>query len=265
VLRPRFAILVVAAVLSGVSAHAQQPFFTDDADVTAYRHWHLETNNEYDFLRHTSYPALRQDTQTIKFSYGLFANCEVGMDFPLIAIFNSHASRLGTPFGIGDTDYSIKYNIRKEKQGSRWPAITASLNIEPPTGNVKLKLGSGLTDYYLNTIFQKSLSPKHTLRINAGATFAGNTSTGVVGITARGTIFTAGASFTRQFTNKLDLGIEFYGGHTINADLGRDEVQEQLGGNYEIKRNLTIDFGLIAGQAVGSPRYGVQLGFSKDF
>jgi hypothetical protein len=89
-------------------------------------------NNEYDFLRHTSYPAQRQDTQTVKFSYGLFANCEVGMDFPLIAIFNLPASAAGTPFGLGDTDYSIKYNFRKEKEGSTWPAITASLNIEPP-------------------------------------------------------------------------------------------------------------------------------------
>jgi len=252
-------------IMLGCSARAQQPFFTDDADVAVYHRWHIETNNEYDFLPSSSPPALRQDTQTLKFSYGLFANCEVGMDFPLIAIFNSQASALGTPFGLGDTDFSIKYNFRKEKHGSLWPAITASLNIEPPTGSVKLKLGSGLTDYYLNSVLQKTLSPKNVLRINAGATFAGNTSTGVVGITTRGTIFTGGASLTRQFTKKLDFGAELYGGHTIDANLGRDEFQEQLGGNYEISKGLTVDFGVVAGQAVGSPRYGLQLGFSKDF
>jgi hypothetical protein len=259
--------LVVAfiIVLEAAQLRAQQPFFTDDADVATYHRWHLETNNEYDFLPHSSYPSLRQDTQTIKFSYGLFRNCEVGMDFPLIAIFNAQSSGLGTPFGLGDTDYSVKYNFRKERSGSSWPAITASLNIEPPTGNAKLRLGSGLSDYYLNSIFQKTLSPKNTLRVNAGATFAGNTSTGVVGITTRGTIFTGGASFTRQFTPKLDFGVEFYGGHTIDAKLGRDEVQEQLGGNYEISKGLTLDFGALAGQAVGSPHYGFQLGFSKDF
>lgn len=111
------------ALLVGVlpRADAQQPFFTDDADVAAYHRWHLETNNECDFLSHSSYPSLRQDTQTIKFSYGLLGNCEVGLDFPLIAIFNSEASGLGTPFGFGDTDYSIKYNFRKEKSGSRSP------------------------------------------------------------------------------------------------------------------------------------------------
>ncbi len=257
---------ILAAVVACASVSgAQQPFFNDDADVALYHHWHAETNNEYDFLPNSSYPAERQDTQTIKFSYGLFTNCEVGMDFPLLAIFNSQASALGTPFGLGDTDFSVKYNFRKEKQGSLWPAITASLNIEPPTGNVKLKLGSGLTDYYLNSVFQKTLSPKNVLRINAGATFAGNTSTGVVGITTRGTVFTGGTSLTRQFTRRLDLGVELYGGHTIEANLGRDEVQEQLGGNYEISKGLTVDFGVVAGQAVGSPRYGLQLGFSKDF
>jgi hypothetical protein len=246
-------------------ACAQQPFFTDDADVVGLHHWHFETNNEYDLLRNTSFPNLRQDTHTVKFSYGLFGNCEVGMDFPLLVIFNAASSGLGNPFGLGDTDYSIKYNFRKEKEGSRWPAMTASLNIEPPTGNSKLQLGSGLIDYYLNGIFQKTLTHKDTLRVNAGATFAGNTLTGAVGIKTRGTIFTGGSSFTHQFTKKLDLGIEVYGGYTANFTLGRGELQEQIGGNYEISKGLTLDFGATAGQAVGSPHYGFQAGFSKDF
>jgi len=259
------AALLFIALTSVVELQAQQPFFTDNADVALYHRWHLESNNEYDILPHSSYPSLGQDTQTIKFSYGLFGNCEVGMDFPLIAIFNAQQSGLGTPIGLGDTDYSIKYNFRKEKTGSSWPAITASLNIEPPTGNSKLQLGSGLIDYYLNSILQKTLSPKNTLRVNAGATFAGNTATGVVGITTRGTIFTGGASLTRQFTRKLDLGIEAYGGYTVNLALGRGELQEQIGGNYEISKGFTVDFGAVVGQAVGSPRFGFQLGFSKDF
>jgi hypothetical protein len=259
------ALAIALFAMTALPAHAQQPFFTDDADVAAYHRWHLETNNEYDVLPVSSYPSQRQDTQTIKFSYGLLNNCELGMDFPLIAIFNSRASGLGTPFGLGDTDYSIKYNFRKEKPGSSLPAIAASFNIEPPTGNSKLKLGSGLIDYYLNSIFQKTVSAKNTLRVNAGATLAGNTLTGAVGIQTRGTIFTGGASFTRQFTRRLDLGLELFGGHTIAANLGRDELQEQLGGNYEIKKGLTVDFGVVAGQAVGSPRVGAQIGFSKDF
>ena len=246
-------------------ASAQQPFFTDDADVIAHHHWHFETNNEYDFLPGSSAPSLRQDTQTIKFSYGLLPGCEVGMDFPLITIFNSGGSGLGTPLGLGDSDFSIKYNFHKETAGSKWPAVTVSLNIEPPTGNSKLLLGSGLTDYYLNSIFQKTFSAKNVLRVNGGATFAGNTLTGVVGIKTRGTIFTGGTSLTHQFTQRFDLGFEVYGGYTANLSLGRGELLQQLGGNYEIRKALTFDFGVIAGEAGGSPRYGFQLGFSKDF
>jgi len=263
--RRLLAVIFVAWLTPLPHAHAQQPFFNDDADVVAYRRWHLETNNEYDLLRRSSYPNLRQDTQTIKFSYGLFRAGEVGMDFPLLTIFNARGSGLGNPFGLGDADFSIKYNFRKERTGSRLPGITASLNIEPPTGSEKAQLGSGLIDYYLNSVFQKTLSSKNVLRLNAGATFAGNTLTGAVGIKTRGTIFTGGASVTRQFTQKLDLGIEVYGGYTGNLALGRGESQQQIGGNYEIRHDLTLDFGVVTGQAAGSPHHGFQLGFSRNF
>lgn len=261
----RALFLLIAGVTLVRPARAQQPFYTDDADVAVYHRWHLESNNEYDVVARESFPAQRQDTQTVKFSYGLFGNCEVGMDFPLITIFNAQSSGLGTPFGFGDADFSIKYNFLKEKPESKWPAITASLNIEPPSGNARLHLGSGLIDYYLNSVFQKTLSPKNVLRLNAGATFVGNTLTGVVGINTRGTTITAGASFTHQFTAKLDLGVEVYGGHALDPATARSELQEQIGGNYEIRKGLTIDFGTIAGQAAGSPHFGLQIGFSKDF
>jgi hypothetical protein len=87
----------------------------------------------------------------------------------------------------------------------------------------------------------------------------------VVGIRTRGTIFTGGMSVVRQFTEKLDLGVEAYGGYTTNFNLGRGELQEQIGGNYEIAKKLTIDFGVVSGQAVGSPHFGFILGFAKDF
>jgi len=262
----RLLIPLLAMVTCALPARAQQPFYTDDADVAQYHRWHLETSNEVDALPESVAPSFRQNTWTIKFSYGLFRNLEVGMDFPLLAIFNSYPDPVETPIGLGDTDYSIKYNFHQEHEGSKWPAITASLNIEPPTGNVHLKLGSGLIDYYLNGIVQKTISPKNVLRFNAGATFAGNTLTGVVGINTRGTIFTGGASLTHQFTSKFDLGMEVYGGYTANTGLsGRGELQQQIGGNYELSKGLTLNFGFIAGQATGSPKRGAVIGFSKDF
>jgi hypothetical protein len=261
----RLFISVCFVLFLAQSLWAQQPFFNDDADVAETHRWHIEGNNEVDGLPPSSFPNLRQNTLTVKFSYGLFRNCEIGLDFPLLAIFNADRIRPQVPIGLGDTDYSIKYNFRKEQPGSKWPALAASLNIEPPTGNAKLQLGSGLIDYYLNGIAQKTVSPKNVLRINGGATFAGNTATGVVGIETRGTIITGGASLTHQFTKRFDLGAEIYGGYTAKISLGRGELQQQIGGNYEISKGFTFDFGAIAGQATGSPRYGFELGFSKDF
>ena len=259
------AALLLASFTFVSRAFCQQPFLNDDADVAAYHRWHFETSAEYDRLPHSSFPNLRQLTQTVKFSFGPFRNTEVGLDFPLILIWHDQTSGLGNPFGLGDMDFSIKHLFREEKPGSKWPAISASLNIEPPTGSAKAQLGSGLIDYYLNSIFQKTLSARDTLRVNAGATFAGNTLTGAIGINTRGTIFTGGASLTHQFTPRLDLGLEVYGGYTANATLGRGELEEQFAGNYLLRKNLTLDFGINTGQAVGSPRYGFLVGFSKDF
>jgi len=55
------------------------------------------------------------------------------------------------------------------------------------------------------------------------------------------------------------------GGYTANLAPGRGELQQQIGGNYEIRPELTLDFGVVTGQAVGSPHHGFQLGFSRNF
>src|SRR5438105_15304159 len=117
-------VMMVLAFAGGRCALAQQPFYTDDAHVADLHHWHIESNNEYDFLPQDSFPNLRQDTQTVKFSVGAFKNCEIGMDFPLITIFNQPGHGLGTPIGLGDTDFSIKYRFREEKEGARMLAFT---------------------------------------------------------------------------------------------------------------------------------------------
>ena len=262
--RPALA-LSVAIFLWLPPATAQQPFVTDDADVANYHRWHLESNNEFDILDHQVYPGLRQDTQTIKFSFGAFRSVELGMDFPFIAIFNTRASGLTNPIGFGDADFSVKWNFHKEARGLFHPALAASLNIEAPTGDPHNGLGSGVPDYYLNGIAQKSLTDKTSVHVNAGCYFAGNTLTGLVGIRQRGILFTSGGSIVRQFTPRLDLGVELNGAMNTQFRLPRGQLQGTFGGNYALQKNLTFDFGLIGGRFAGSPRAGIQLGFSKDF
>ena len=257
--------LLLLAMFAAATARAQAPFVTDDTGVAEYHRFHFEFNNEYDVLQDAAFPNLRQDTANFKFSYGIWHNVEVGFDNQLLGVFNATSAFLPkTAVGYGDLDLSAKWKFLAE--GRRRPALAASLNIELPTGDAKRQLGSGVADYYINGIAQKSFSDKTVGHLNGGIYFAGNTLTGAEGIrVTNGVVFTGGASFVRQFTPKLDLGAEIYGAVTQNFDLGRGQLQTQVGGNYAMRKNMTIDFGLVAGFYQSSPRVGPIVGFSIDF
>ena len=189
---------------------------------------------------------------------------EIGVDYPLIVISNAAGTTPKTIRGFGDLNFHVKYNFLKERDGKRRPALTISFAVEVPTGNVDKGLGSGLVDYSINGVLQKSLTTKTTLRLNSGLIFAGNTSTGAAGIRTRGRVFTAGASLTRQFTPKLNLGIELTGAATGNTNLGGGQIQTQFGGNYQLTEKMSLDFGVLAWK-FNNPRAGALVGVSIDF
>jgi hypothetical protein len=255
---------VLVACLNLSAAEAQQPFRTDDAEVTGRGKFELEFTNEFDILQRSLFPNRRQITADFTLSYGVIERVEIGVESPLIALFNASGASPQTAFGIGDTSLEIKYNFRKERDKSWVPAMAVSFNVEFPTGSTGRHLGSGMTDYTLNMIFQKSLPANTTLRINAGVILVGDATTGVVGARNEGSAFTFGSSIVRQFTNRLDFGLEVTGVATGDPDIS-NQLQVQLGGNYNLRKNFSIDFGLIAGRDPGSPRLGVQLGFTLDF
>ena len=238
---------------------AQLPFYTDNPAVTEPRKWHFEFFNEFDALQ-LQYPNIRQNTANYKLNYGLPFNLELGVDVPYLAIFRV----VGKPdaVGGGDTNLGVKWEFHKE---SRVPALAASFYVEMPTGDASQQLGSGLTDYWLNLIAQKSLSVKTRINANLGHLFVGNTSTGALGIqTTRGHVYTGGLSILHDFTGRLTLGGEVYGGYSTNAGLGRSQLQALIGGQYQVRPGLSFDFGVLGGKYVASPRIGGQIGFSVD-
>jgi hypothetical protein len=243
---------------------AQLPFYTDDPAVTERGRWHFEFFNEFDALQHPQYPNLHQNTANYKLNYGLPHNLELDVDAPYLAIFRA----VGTPTssGPGDTDVGIKWNFHKASPDSRLPALGASLYIEFPTGDSKNQLGSGLIDYWLNLIAQKRLSDKTRVNANLGFLFAGNTSTGALGIeTTRGHVFTGGVSLLHDFNSRLTLGGELYGGIDDDPGLGRRQLQAMVGGQYALRRGLALAFGILGGKYVASPHVGAQIGFSVDY
>jgi hypothetical protein len=115
-------------------------------------------------------------------------------------------------------------------------------------------------------IAQKPFTEKTRMNANFGFLFAGNTSTGAIGIqTKRGHVFTGGLSLLHDFNTRLSLGIEGYAGVADTSGLGRTQLQGLIGGEYAIRNGFSFTFGLLVGKYEASPRVGGQIGFSTDF
>jgi len=263
----RWLLLALAILFSAsIEAHAQLPFYTDDTDTTPKGKFHLELSNEHDWLQKSSLPGERQNTAVLTVNYGLTNHIELDVNGPLIKIFNDPASRLGNPSGIGDTQFGVKIRLRDEREGSNLPALAAVFDVEAPTGSTSKQLGSGLVDYWLYGVLQKSLTKRTVGRLNGGILFAGNSSTGLIGIeSTRGQVFTANGSLVRNFTPRLQLGGELFGGVTNNFNLSRGQLEAQIGGGYAFTQRFEFTFGVVAGRFPASPRSGVQVGFAYDF
>ena len=259
----KVALLVAGVVYAVTPMHAQLPFYTDDPEVTARGTLHFEFFNEFDGLQPSEFPDRSQNTANFKVNYGLPHSLEVDLDIPYLSIYRAS----GTPgaAGIGDTNLGLKWKFHSATAGSRVPALAASLYIEFPTGNDQQQLGSGLNDYWLNFIAQEPFTDKTRLNVNLGFLFAGNTSTGVVGVqTTRGQVYTSGVSLLHDFRARLTLGGEVFSAIADTAGLARTQLQFQGGGQYAVRDGFSLTFGLIAGKYAASPRIGGQLGFAVD-
>jgi len=253
-------------VLFSSQVYAQIPFYTDDADTTAKGKFHFEFFNEHDWLQGSSHPGKRQNTTNVTLNYGVTDRIELGINAPVIKIFNAQESRLGSPMGFGDLQLGVKVNLRNERDGSRLPAMSVVFYAEMPTGSTKKQTGSGLTDFWLYGVLQKSLTKRTVGRLNGGILFAGNSSTGLIGVQAnRGQVFTGNGSLVRDFTPKLKLGVELFGGVTNNFNLSRGQLEGQIGGSYALRDDFTFTFGVLGGRFPASPRFGIHVGFAYDF
>ena len=257
-------LLPLACVLCACGRlYAQLPFYTDDPAVTERGKFHFEFFDEYDALQ-LQYPNLTQNTANFKLNYGLPHNLELDVDSPYVSIYRTAGNQPSN--GVGDTNMGIKARFRKESPTSRVPAFAASFYVEFPTGDASQQLGSGLTDYWLNLITQKSISSKTRITGNLGYLFAGNTSTGALGTqTTRGHVLPGGLSLLHDFRPPLTLGAEVFGAYTENGNLGKSQFQGMVGGQYVIRKGLSFCFGMLGGKYVASPRFGGQIGFEVDF
>jgi hypothetical protein len=257
-------VLLLWALLVSGTASAQAPFYTDDTDTTDVGTLHIEAFDEIDGLQSMQYPDLRQNTANLKVNFGLPYGLELDLDAPYLIIDRAGGSR--TSRGLGDTNLGVKWHIRDGSDQPFSPAFAVSFYTEFPTGNVSQELGSGVTDYWLNFIMQAPMTKETRFNVNLGILFAGNTSTGVVGIeTKRGHVYTGGVSVVHDLNSKLSMGAEIYGGFADSDGLDRTQLQAMIGAQYAVSEHASIYAGIVAGKYTASPRLGGQIGFAVDF
>lgn len=262
----QFLLAITFCLTNALAAHAQLPFYTDDADTTEKGKFHFEFFNEHDILQRDAYPAKRQNTMVFTLNYGVTNKMELGVNFPIISISRSRIVGEKSVTGQGDTQFGLKYKLLEEKEGSSLPALSVVFYVEAPTGSLKKELGSGLYDFYLYGVIQKSLTKKTKGRLNGGVLFSGNATTGLIGVQSdRGHVYTGNASLVRDFTDRLTLGIEVFGAVSSGGKLDRGQLTSQVGGTYLLTQKLTLSFGLLGGRFSSSPRAGAHLGFAYDF
>lgn len=256
--------LCLFMLIESGSLHAQMPFYTDDPAVTEPDKLHVEIFDEFDGLQSSQYPDLRQNTANVRMNYSPMRKLELDIDAPYLAIYRTAGAE--TSRGVGDTDMGAKWNLRETPPGTALPALAVSFYVEFPTGNHQQALGSGLTDYWLNFILQKPLSEATRINVNLGLLFAGNTSTGAVGIqTRRGQVYTGGISLLHDVPPRLTLGSELYGGISDGAGSDKTQLQAMLGAQYAIRDGLSLCLGILGGKYGATPQIGGQIGFSIDF
>ncbi len=262
----KFTFQLLTLLFLSSPAFSQIPFYTDDADTTPKGKFHIEFSNEHDWLQRSSLPGKRQNTSNFTLNYGLTDRIELGVTAPLIKIFNSRESQLGSPSGIGDMQFGVKLKLREEREKSSLPAMTVVFSAEAPTGSIRRQLGSGLTNYWLYGVLQKSITKRSVARFNGGILFAGISSTVLTGSEAvRGQVFTGNGSLVRDFSEKLKLGIEVFGGVTNDFNLGRGQLETQIGGSYSLRDDFAFTFGVLGGRFPASPRVGIHVGLAYDF
>src|SRR5262249_27833548 len=137
----------VLILLIPALAAAQQPFYTDDAEVTSAGKIHVEIFDEYDWLQRGQAPHVRQNTVNMRVNYGVGKRLELDLDTPLLTILNNSTASPVRADGIGDTNFGVKFSFHPES--AKWPALSAAAYIETPTGNPASGLGSGLVDTWV--------------------------------------------------------------------------------------------------------------------
>jgi hypothetical protein len=249
--KPFLCIVVVLPSLLMLSispALAARPLATDDAWTVGKDKFQLETG--FDFARQDNHD--REIRPSLTVSYGLLERMDAGIGS---ACFFVRPKEGENENGFGDTDLKLKYRLLDEKNWTPAFAVTGKLKI--PTASESKGLGSGKTDFGINTIVTKNLSKKWVLHLNLGYTFIGEH-----GVNNEFN-YSAAAQFI--LSEKWVVVGEIVGVNNFNGRKGDDLISGLLGANYLISENIIWDAGVEIGMSKAAPNFRLTTGLTVCF
>ena len=212
-------ILIPMLVLVGIYtpvARAGPPFITDDPDPTDYKHWEVYLFADYyriDGADQGQFPAM-------EINYGLLPNMQLHV---IPAVAYDHQPGEVSHYGIGDTEFGVKYRFVQETDTI--PEIGVFPLLEFPSGNADHGLGNGKLQVFAPVWLQKTFGKDKEWTTFGGGGFWYNP-----GPDHRN-FFRLGWALQRDFSEHITLGAEIYHESAASRDVG-GHTAFNIGGYY---------------------------------
>jgi len=241
-------VFILLQLLPSSSVFAARPLTTDDTGTVEKGTFQLEAG--FDTSRQDNHD--REISLSLTLTYGLFERMDVGIGSSYLFVRSKKGENED---GLGDTELKVKYRLFNEKDLLPAFAITGTLKI--PTASDSKGLGSGKTDFGINTIFTKNLSKRWVLHLNSGYTFIGE----------HGERNESNYSAAAQFilSDQWALVGEVIGVNNFNGRKGDDPISGLVGAYYLINDNIIGDGGLELGMNKAAPDFRFTTGLTLLF
>ncbi len=227
---------------------AGRPLSTDDAYTVEKGRFQLEAG--VDFVHQDNHD--KEFNPSVTLTYGLFERMDMGVGSAYLFVNPAEGEKEN---GFGDTALKMKYRLVDQKGWIPFVAISGTLKI--PTASESKGLGSGKTDFNLNTIFTWNLSKRLQLYANLGYTF----------VEEHGANNELNYSVAGQFTlsGKWALVGEISGLNNFNDHKKDDPFSGLFGIQHLINDNLVWDAGVEIGMNRAAPHFRVTTGLTFFF
>jgi hypothetical protein len=241
--------LVVGVALVSLSTHAWacRPLTVDDCPPTEKGKIGIESG--FSSFKSANYDSNVSEVTSLK--YGILDNMDIGIDLPYLNYTQTGAQNVS---GLGDATVKAKIKIIPSENNFAGLSFTAGAKLS--NGDASKGLGTGVTDYSINSILTKELD-KLALHFNLGYTLIGQPA----GQTLNN-VLNYGCAFESPIIADVTLLGEIYGSTNSDPASNINPLTATLGANKEVIPGLTADAGVSVGLNDAAPQNIIMVGLT---